>query len=68
MAVLLCSLQNFPEEGSGTDEDELVDFHLLTILTNRGDISEVFVPPQLSKGTGDIVPEVIPLQTELFHN
>ena len=43
-----------------------MDLHLLTILTNQGDISEVFVPPQLPEGTGDIVPEVVPLQTELF--
>ena len=63
--MLIC-LEKILKEGAGGDKNKLVDFYLLTILTDQSDISEVFVGPQLFKSRSDIVPEVIPLQTELI--
>ena len=42
--------------------------HLLTILTDQGDICEVLVIPQILKQCVGIVLEVRPLQTKLIHH
>ena len=63
---VLVSLQDIFEEWTWSCQDDLVCLHLLTILTGKGDISEVLVLPQLSKGWADILLEVIPLQIKFF--
>ena len=62
---MLVSLQKAQEEGAGCGQDDLVGFHLLTILTGQGDISKFPVLPHGSKCRDGIVLEIIPLQTQL---
>ena len=65
MRVLVPSKQLL-EEGTGSSQDHLVCFQLLTILTGQGDISEVFVFSQISKRDFYIFLEVVPLEAQLF--
>ena len=49
-------------------QDHLVSFHLLTILTGKGDISKVVVFSQVSKRSSNIFPEVVPLEAKFFRH
>ena len=40
----------------------------MTIFTSKGDIGEVFVLFQASKGTSQVLLEVVPLETQLFRH
>ena len=63
-----CSFQAASGKGSGSSQDHLVCFHLLTILTGQSHISEVIVLSQASKGSFDVLLEVVPLEAELFRH
>ena len=65
MRVLVLSKQLL-EEGTGSSQDHLVCFHLLTILTGQSHISEVIVLSQVPKSTFDDVLKVIPLEAKFF--
>ena len=41
-------------------------FHLLTIFTGQGHISEIVAMPQISEGCSEILLEIIRLQMQLF--
>ena len=51
---------------TGANQDHFVGFHHLTILTGQGDISEIFVPSEISKGSTDVLLKLIPLKTQLL--
>ena len=65
MRVLVPSKQLL-EERTGSSQDHLVCFHLLTILTGQSHIREVIVISQVSKSNLDVVLEVVPLEAKLF--
>ena len=65
MRVLVPSKQLL-EERTGSSQDHLVCFHLLTTLTGQSHISEVIVLSQVSKSTFDVFQEVVPLEAKLF--
>ena len=54
------------EEGTGTSQDQLVCFHLLTILTGQSHITEVIALSQASNDTFDVFLEIVPLEAELL--
>ena len=63
-----CSFQAASGKETGSSQDHLVCFHLLTILTSQSHISKVIVFSQVSKCTFDIFLEVIPLEAELLRH
>ena len=58
--------QKLFEEWTWRSQDHLVCLNLLTIFTCQGDITELLVPPEISKGSADVLSEVIPLKTQFL--
>ena len=51
------------KEGTGCCQDHFVNFYLMPIFTGQGDISEVRIFPETSKGRVDMPLEIVPPQT-----
>ena len=56
------------DEGTGSSQDHLVCFHLLTILAGQSHISKVIVISQVSKSAFDVLMEVVPPEAKLFQH
>ena len=63
---VFASSKQLLKEWTGSCQDHLMCFHLLTILTGQSHISKVIVLSQVSKSTFDVVLEVIPLEAKLL--
>ena len=60
--------ENVPEEWTRGCQNYLMNFHLLTILTGQGHISEVSISSETSKSCDNIFFKVIPLEAQGFRH
>ena len=65
---MLVSSKQCPEGGTGSHQDHLVGFQLLTILTGKSDIDKVVVLSQVPKSFYHILLEIVPLEAKFFRH